>query len=304
MAPFQLTTTTCAAAVSSRATRPSTAGWSRTIPAGLFAAMGGRRRRRAARPLPAQAQRRPRGHPHRPRAARQRANPARALALRLGRRPYRTQAAVRRALRLYSTAPDGYPGNDDLGTLSSWYVFGALGLYPEVPGVGLLAIGSPLFERATIAMPHHRRVTISAGAVPSSATGNAAPGRPQPRRGPLYSEPANQRPCLRGPGRHTVRSPAALTSPSSSARVPTAGGAAPPPPPLPRLAPATRCRNTPARLDTHANPRRRPLGAGLPDSAGRRGPLRQPRRAELPPRRGDHALPASSPAASPTCWSR
>ncbi|HEV7399070.1 MAG TPA: GH92 family glycosyl hydrolase [Solirubrobacterales bacterium] len=78
--------------------------------------------------------------------------------------PYRAQAAVRRALRLYSTAPDGYPGNDDLGTLSSWYVFGALGLYPEVPGVGLLAIGSPLFGSASIAVAHHRRVTISAAA--------------------------------------------------------------------------------------------------------------------------------------------
>lgn len=77
------------------------------------------------------------------------------------RRPYATQAAVRRGLRLYSTAPDGYPGNDDLGTLSSWYVFGALGLYPEIPGVGLLAIGSPLFSRASIAMPHHRRTTIT-----------------------------------------------------------------------------------------------------------------------------------------------
>jgi predicted alpha-1,2-mannosidase len=80
------------------------------------------------------------------------------------RSPYRTQAAVRRALSLYSTAPAGYPGNDDLGTLSSWYVFGALGLYPEVPGVGLLAIGSPLFQRASIAMPHNRRVAISASA--------------------------------------------------------------------------------------------------------------------------------------------
>ncbi len=80
------------------------------------------------------------------------------------RHPYRTQAAVRRALRLYGADPAGYPGNDDLGTLSSWYVFGALGLYPEVPGVGLLAIGSPLFQRASIAMSRNRRLTISASA--------------------------------------------------------------------------------------------------------------------------------------------
>jgi putative alpha-1,2-mannosidase len=103
-------------------------------------------------------------------------------------RPYRTQAAVRRALRLYSTAPDGYPGNDDLGTLSSWYVFGALGLYPEVPGVGLLAIGSPLFGRASIAMPHNRRVTISAGASVAAGRGKRkhrvglSPGRPPTSR--------------------------------------------------------------------------------------------------------------------------
>jgi predicted alpha-1,2-mannosidase len=81
------------------------------------------------------------------------------------RQPYRTQAAVRRTLLgLYDTAPDGYPGNDDLGTLSSWYVFGALGLYPEVPGVGVLAIGSPLFERAEIRLAHRHRALILASA--------------------------------------------------------------------------------------------------------------------------------------------
>jgi predicted alpha-1,2-mannosidase len=88
--------------------------------------------------------------------------------------PYRTQAAVRRALlTLYDASPDGYPGNDDLGTLSAWYVFGALGLYPAVPGVGLLALGSPLFGRARIALPHGRRATILAHAY-----------RPRRRRGP------------------------------------------------------------------------------------------------------------------------
>jgi predicted alpha-1,2-mannosidase len=94
------------------------------------------------------------------------------------RRPYRTQAAVRRALlTLYDTSPDGYPGNDDLGTLSAWYVFGALGLYPAVPGVGVLTLGSPLFGRAQIAMPHRRRVTIVAGAYRTKAPRARGAGR-------------------------------------------------------------------------------------------------------------------------------
>ena len=80
------------------------------------------------------------------------------------RRPYGTQAAVRRGLRLYSPSPSGYPGNDDLGTLSAWYVFGALGLYPEVPGVGVLAVGSPLFGHASVALANGRRLTIAATA--------------------------------------------------------------------------------------------------------------------------------------------
>lgn len=88
-------------------------------------------------------------------------------------RPYETQAAVRRALRLYDTSPDGYPGNDDLGTLSSWYVLGALGLYPEVPGVGVLAIGSPLFPRAVVRLAGGRKLRIVAspgGRLPLSRT--------------------------------------------------------------------------------------------------------------------------------------
>jgi putative alpha-1,2-mannosidase len=80
-------------------------------------------------------------------------------------RPYLTQSAVRRALlTLYDTSPDGYPGNDDLGTLSAWYVFGALGLYPAQPGVGTLAIGSPLFPRAELRLAGRRSIVIAATA--------------------------------------------------------------------------------------------------------------------------------------------
>ena len=65
--------------------------------------------------------------------------------------PYKTQAIVRRAMReLYSGNPAGYAGNDDLGEMSSWYVFGALGMYPELPGSDILVVGSPLFTKAVV----------------------------------------------------------------------------------------------------------------------------------------------------------
>jgi predicted alpha-1,2-mannosidase len=96
--------------------------------------------------------------------------------------PYRTQAVVRRALRLYDTSPDGYPGNDDLGTLSSWYVLGALGLYPEVPGVDLLAIGSPLFHEAVVRLAAGRKLRILASAYrrPRRRAGSRRRPRPVP----------------------------------------------------------------------------------------------------------------------------
>ncbi len=65
--------------------------------------------------------------------------------------PARTQDVVRRIVtQLFTAAPDGLPGNDDGGAMSSWYVFAALGLYPEIPGVAGFALGSPLFPTMTV----------------------------------------------------------------------------------------------------------------------------------------------------------
>lgn len=65
--------------------------------------------------------------------------------------PWRTQEVVRQALlQLFNPSFTGLPGNDDLGTTSAWYVWAALGLYPETPGVGNLVIGSPLFPLTTL----------------------------------------------------------------------------------------------------------------------------------------------------------
>lgn len=78
-------------------------------------------------------------------------------------RPWRTQAVVRRIMRtMYLPAAAGLPGNDDLGTMSAWYVWAALGLYPEIPGLGGLVLGSPLFPRIVIHAAAGRTLTIDA----------------------------------------------------------------------------------------------------------------------------------------------
>jgi putative alpha-1,2-mannosidase len=69
--------------------------------------------------------------------------------------PWKTQAAVRAAMKkIWTNTPDGISGNDDLGEMSSWYVWSALGLYPLYPGRAELIIGSPLFPQATIHRPN------------------------------------------------------------------------------------------------------------------------------------------------------
>ncbi len=65
--------------------------------------------------------------------------------------PWNTQKAVRIVVdTIWKNAPDGIPGNDDLGEMSSWYVWAALGMYPEIPGRAELLLGSPLFRHALI----------------------------------------------------------------------------------------------------------------------------------------------------------
>jgi len=75
--------------------------------------------------------------------------------------PSATQSVVRRIMtRLYPLAPVDEPGEDDLGALSSWYVWAALGLYPETPGVADLAMSAPLFPRVTVREGSGRTLTV------------------------------------------------------------------------------------------------------------------------------------------------
>jgi hypothetical protein len=77
--------------------------------------------------------------------------------------PWKTQAAVRQAqTKLYFNAPVGSFGNDDLGAMSSWYVWSSLGMYPETPGTDTLTLGSPAFPVAKVTFGDGKQVTLNA----------------------------------------------------------------------------------------------------------------------------------------------
>lgn len=65
--------------------------------------------------------------------------------------PDKTCYWVRRAVReLFSSSEDGFPGDEDTGSMGAWYIFAALGLYPLCPSVGEYVLASPSVDRAVI----------------------------------------------------------------------------------------------------------------------------------------------------------
>ena len=78
-------------------------------------------------------------------------------------RPWQAQQIVRLAVnKLWSDAPYGIPGNDDLGSMSSWYVFATMGMYPNYPGRAEMVLGSPLFPRVVLTRDNGKTLTVKA----------------------------------------------------------------------------------------------------------------------------------------------
>jgi predicted alpha-1,2-mannosidase len=77
--------------------------------------------------------------------------------------PWKAQRWARTIMdRFYRPGPDGWLGDEDTGQMSAWYIFSALGLYPVNPGQPVYALGSPLFDRATIHLESGRSFTVEA----------------------------------------------------------------------------------------------------------------------------------------------
>ena len=82
----------------------------------------------------------------------------------MGRAPSKTATVVRAAMTLFTNGPNGMTGNDDLGTMSAWYVVSSLGLYPTTSGGNFLARPSPQFPTATVHIGQ-KALTVSAPGV-------------------------------------------------------------------------------------------------------------------------------------------
>ncbi len=75
--------------------------------------------------------------------------------------PWKMQEVVSRiGSETFKAAPDGIPGNDDLGATSGVSVWNAMGFYPAVPGVGGLVVGAPIFDAITLRLGGGRTVEV------------------------------------------------------------------------------------------------------------------------------------------------
>lgn len=63
--------------------------------------------------------------------------------------------------KLFDYGVNGYPGDEDNGSMSAWFVFNSLGFYPYCPGSGEYLIGMPLFEEAVIHFENGRELQIT-----------------------------------------------------------------------------------------------------------------------------------------------
>ena len=96
-----------------------------------------------------------------------------------GRRD-RTKYWVHRVLgELYS--PDIFPGDEDTGSMSAWYILGCLGIFSPCPGRSDWTLGSPLFPKASITFPDGRTIQIesrNSRAAAGAAHGVTVNGKP------------------------------------------------------------------------------------------------------------------------------
>lgn len=75
--------------------------------------------------------------------------------------PASSQVVIKQLLtNLFNSGFDGFPGDEDNGSMAGWYVFSSMGFYPVCPGSGEYVLGIPLFDSVTIELPNGKQMQI------------------------------------------------------------------------------------------------------------------------------------------------
>lgn len=75
--------------------------------------------------------------------------------------PHSSQVLLKQLMRYtFSSDFKGFPGDDDNGSMSGWFVFNAMGFYPVTPGCGEYVLGIPLFDKIIIHTSENTSFTI------------------------------------------------------------------------------------------------------------------------------------------------
>jgi hypothetical protein len=204
---------------------------------------------------------------------------------------------------LFNDGSGGLPGNDDLGSMSAWFVWAALGMYPTAAGSDVLALHGPLFPSIAIHRPG-TDITITAPAVSATnlyVQGVALDGTPSARPWLRYTDLVSEISTPESPGHrltYTMGADSGSAWGTAPADAPPSAGS---PTPAPELGPnlaaggtATGSASCATGEETGQGVRRRPWhqvvleGDHRPVAAGRpgrhpgrdrlRGQERRPRR--------------------------
>lgn len=77
--------------------------------------------------------------------------------------PAETQYWVRETLdSAFGPGVDGFPGDEDNGSMAAWFMLSAMGLYPLCPGVPEYTLGSPLFDQVSIRLEDGGELVVAA----------------------------------------------------------------------------------------------------------------------------------------------
>jgi len=76
--------------------------------------------------------------------------------------PASSQVVIKQIMtHLFNSGFDGFPGDEDNGSMAGWYVFSAMGFYPVCPGTDQYVLGIPLLDSVTFELANGKQLRIT-----------------------------------------------------------------------------------------------------------------------------------------------